>query len=88
MHFEWGPLLNLSLIHIIGHVSKLMPKVSVGCFWVGRNERKENRNEKYIHTQYLQKKLFFQSGFKLTLYMSFIHWSKHGNQDVFEIKFY
>jgi hypothetical protein len=37
MHFEWGPLLNLSLIHVIEHVSKLMPKVLVGCFWVGRN---------------------------------------------------
>jgi len=34
MHFEWGPLLNLSLVHVVGQVSQSMPEASMGCPWV------------------------------------------------------
>ncbi len=69
MHFEWGPLLNISLIHVVGHVSKSMPKASVGCPWVGQNERKKDKSGKLIEIypyQYLHKNLSFLSGFKST----------------------
>jgi hypothetical protein len=46
MHFEGGPLLNLSLIHVVGHVSESIPEALVGCPWVGQNERNEDRNGK------------------------------------------
>jgi hypothetical protein len=48
MHFEWGPLLNLSLIHVVGQVSESMLEASVGCHWVGQNERKEDRSGKLM----------------------------------------
>jgi hypothetical protein len=41
MHFEWGTWMNLSLIHIVGQVSKRVPEASEGCPSVGQNENKE-----------------------------------------------
>ncbi len=93
MHFEWGPLLNLFLIHVVGQVFESMPEASMGCPWVGQNERKKDKSGKVIvgrsiHNQYLHKNLSFLSGFKSTQYMSLILWSKHGHHNVFEIRFY
>jgi len=34
MQFESGPLLNLSLIHVIGHVYEWTLEALVGCPWV------------------------------------------------------
>jgi len=48
VHFEWGTLLNLSLVHVIGQVSKSMLEISVGCPWVGQNGRKIDRSGKLI----------------------------------------
>jgi hypothetical protein len=48
MHFEWGTLLNLSLVHVVGQVSESMPKISMGCPWVGQNGRKVDRSGKLI----------------------------------------
>jgi hypothetical protein len=50
MHFERRPLLNLSLIHVIGQVFESILEASVGCPWVGHNERNEDRNGKLIET--------------------------------------
>jgi hypothetical protein len=71
MHFEWGPLLNLFLIHVVGQVFESMPEASMGCPWVGQNERKKDKSGKVIvgrsiHNQYLHKNLSFLSGFKST----------------------
>ncbi len=48
MHFEWGTLLNISLVHVVGQVSESMPEISVGYPWVGQNGRKVDRNGKLI----------------------------------------
>ncbi len=48
MHFEWGPLLNLFLIHVVRHVSESILEALVGCPWVGQNERNEDRSGKLI----------------------------------------
>jgi hypothetical protein len=48
MHFEWGPLLNRSLIHAIGQVFKWILKALMGCPCVGQNERNEDRSGKFI----------------------------------------
>jgi len=48
MHFEWGTLLNLFLVHVVGHVSESMLEISVGCPWVGQNGRKVDRSGKLI----------------------------------------
>jgi hypothetical protein len=40
--------LNLSFVHVVGQVSKLMLKGSMGCPWVGHNETKEDISEKLI----------------------------------------
>jgi hypothetical protein len=34
MHFEWGFLLNLSLIHVVGQVFELILEALGGCPWV------------------------------------------------------
>ncbi len=35
MHFEWGPLFHLSLIHVVGQISEWIIEALVGCPWVG-----------------------------------------------------
>jgi hypothetical protein len=48
MHFEWGPLLNICLIHVIGQVCESIPEASVGCPWVGQNQINEDKSGKLI----------------------------------------
>jgi hypothetical protein len=48
MHFERGPLLNIYLIHVVGQIYESIPEASVGCPWVGQNERNDDRNGKLI----------------------------------------
>jgi hypothetical protein len=48
MHFDWGPLLNLFLIHVVGHVFASMSEASLGCPWVGQNEKIKDKSEKVI----------------------------------------
>jgi hypothetical protein len=48
MHFERGPLLNLSFIHVVGQVFESILEALVGCPWVGQNERNEDRSGKLI----------------------------------------
>jgi hypothetical protein len=43
MHFEWGPLLNFFLIHVVGHVFESMAEASLGCPWVGQNEKEKRQ---------------------------------------------
>jgi hypothetical protein len=92
MHFEWGLLLNLFLIHVVGQVYKWTLEALVGCPWVTNNERNGDRSGKsieiYICNPYLHKNLSFLCGSKQTWYTSVILWSRHGDQDVFKIRVY
>jgi hypothetical protein len=48
MHFEWGLLLNFFLINVIVQVFESMLEASMGCPWVGHNERKEDKSGKLL----------------------------------------
>jgi len=48
MHFEWGLVLNLFLIHVIGQVSKWILEALTGFPWVEHNEINEDRSGKLI----------------------------------------